>query len=61
MFRPDPRALSATPAAQVASSNFEDSQAWAEDAERDGKVLLRLLGAAAVAILALAAASLLIA
>ena len=65
LFRPDPRNLPSEPAAaDVAASNFDDSDAWpaadaAEDA--DGAALLRLFGAAALAILALAAASIVLA
>ena len=63
LFRADPHNLPSRPAAaDVAASNFDDSDAWpagdaAEDADADGTALLRLFGAAALAILALAAAS----
>ncbi|MES2956782.1 MAG: hypothetical protein V4792_01280 [Pseudomonadota bacterium] len=53
--RPPPFSTSAEPA----PSGYED-RAWTDEPDRDGAPLLRLFGAAALAILALAAASLLV-
>ena len=47
------------PGSEWAASGFGD-RAWAEEAHPDGAPLLRLFGAAALAILALAAASVLL-
>ena len=60
MSRPDPRTLPATTAAHFVASAFDDGEAWSVDDSRDGATLLRLLAASALAILALAAATLLL-
>jgi hypothetical protein len=60
MLRPDPRPLPAS-ASSFATSSFDDPHDGVVDDDPDGHALLRLLGAATLAISALAAASLLLA
>jgi len=57
MPRPDPRPLPILPGAQIGSSVFDDHESGIDDGEYDARALWRLLGAATVAVLALATAS----
>ena len=58
MSRPDPRPLPTTPGLRVSWPIFDEHEAVVEDEEYDGNSLWRLFGAATVAVLALAMASL---
>ena len=56
MFRPDPRTLPVMPEARVRSLPSDESDAWADNGD-EAATLLRLAGAATLAILVLAVAS----
>ena len=56
MSKPDPRTLAISPAAPFTQASVDDTDAWAEDGD-DGHALWRLFGAATLAVVALAVAS----
>jgi len=58
MFGAETRPPPLSSSSEWAASGLDDMVAWSDEADRDGAPLLRLFGAAALAIFALAAASL---
>lgn len=59
MFRPDPRTSPASPQARTRAPGFDELDTWADERD-EGAALLRLVGAATLAIVALAVASVLL-
>ena len=56
MSKPDPRSFAITPAAPLTAPRVDDGDAWADD-DDDSHALWRLFGAATLAVLAMAVAS----